>query len=105
MFTLLISALNRRALWATMVSLAAGLVPLGAYWLIGEEASPLTNLLRFTYSQTISVRTLFSTNCTVALFGVQVRTVYLSLPVLAAGAAVFSVLAYQAFRRHSVCNS
>ncbi|MCD8331426.1 MAG: ABC transporter permease subunit [Oscillospiraceae bacterium] len=102
MFTLLISALNRRALWATMISLAAGLVPLGAYWLIGEEASPLTNLLRFTYSQTIGVRALFSTNCTVALFGVQVRTVYLSLPVLAAGSALFGVLAYQVFRRHSV---
>ncbi|MCD8376802.1 MAG: ABC transporter permease subunit [Oscillospiraceae bacterium] len=104
MFTLLVSALNRRALWATMVSLAAGLIPFVAYHLLSDESAPLTNVLRFAYSQAISVRTLFSGGYTVSLFGAEIRTVYLSLPALAGVSAIFGLLACQVFRRHQVSN-
>lgn len=103
-FALFVSAKCRHTAAAVIICLATGYVPFLTYLMIGDEHSALTNILRFAYSQIISVRTLFATNSSVAFGSVKIRTVYLSLTVLLVSTVSLTVWAYKTFRRHQSAN-
>lgn len=103
-FVLFISSKCKHSVVSSMICMAIAFVPFLTYLTVGNEQAPITNILRFMYSQIISVRTLYSTYCTVSIGNFKIQSVYLSLLSLCILSVVFAVLTYRTFRRHQVVN-
>lgn len=103
-FVLLISSKCKHSVVASMICMAFAYIPFLTYLIVRNEQAPITNILRFTYSQIISVRTLCSTYCTVSIGNFEIQSVYLSLLLLCVLSVGFTVLTYRTFRSHQVEN-
>lgn len=103
-FALFISSKCKHSAVSSMICMAIAFVPFLTYLTVGNEQAPITNILRFTYSQIISVRTLCSTYCTVSIGNFEFQSVYLSLLLLCVLSVGFTILTYRTFRSHQVEN-
>lgn len=103
-FTLFISSKCKHSVVSSMICMAIAFIPFLTYLTVGNEQAPITNILRFMYSQIISVRTLFSTYCTVSIGNFKIQSIYLSLFLVCVLSVGFAILTYKTFRKHQVAN-
>lgn len=103
-FTLLISSICRHSVVSSMICMAMAYVPFLTYLILGNERGLISDILRFTYSQIIGVRTLFSTYSTVSIGSFKIQSVYVSLFLICIMSAGAAVLTYRIFRRHQAEN-